>query len=73
MKMGDEHRYGLMKVIRRCWTLKGHRPNDRYEWGYIYGALDIVIWRIGYSNMAKLNSSILPQYRWNGVGSSLNS
>jgi transposase len=23
----DEHRYGLMKVIRRCWTLKGHRPN----------------------------------------------
>jgi hypothetical protein len=42
----DEHRYGLMKVIRRCWTLKGHRPdvshNDRYEWGYIYGALDIV-------------------------------
>jgi transposase len=42
----DEHRYGLMKVIRRCWTLKGHRPkvshNDRYEWGYIYGAVDIV-------------------------------
>ncbi len=42
----DEHRYGLMKVIRRCWTLKGHRPNvphnDRYEWSYIYGALDIV-------------------------------
>jgi len=46
MKMGDEHRYGLMKVIRRCWTLKGHRPNvshnDRYEWSYIYGAVDIV-------------------------------
>jgi len=42
----DEHRYGLMNIIRRCWTLKGHRPNvshnDRYEWGYIYGAVDIV-------------------------------
>ena len=42
----NENRYGLMKVIRRCWTLKGHRPNvshnDRYEWGYIYGAVDIV-------------------------------
>ena len=42
----DEHRYGLMSVIRRCWTIKGHRPkvvhNDKYEWGYIYGAADIV-------------------------------
>lgn len=42
----DEHRYGLMKVIRRCWTLKGYRPkvlhNDKYEWGYAYGAADIV-------------------------------
>jgi transposase len=42
----DEHRYGLKSVIRRCWTIKGHRPkivhNDKYEWGYIYGALDTV-------------------------------
>ena len=42
----DEHRYGLMSVIRRCWTMKGHRPkaihNDKYEWGYAYGALDLV-------------------------------
>ena len=32
----DEHRYGLMSVIRRCWTIKGHRPKakhkDKYEW-----------------------------------------
>ena len=29
----DEHRYGLMSVIRRCWTMKGHRAvhNDKYE------------------------------------------
>jgi hypothetical protein len=52
----DEHRLGsrghlplrgLMSVIRRCWTIKGHRPkakhNDKYEWGYIYGAADIVM------------------------------
>ena len=42
----DEHRYGLKKVIRRCWTLRGHRPRvahqDKYEWGYVYGAADIV-------------------------------
>jgi len=42
----DEHRYGLKSVIRRCWTIKGHRPkvvhNDQYEWGYVYGAADIL-------------------------------
>lgn len=42
----DEHRYGLMSVLRRCWTLKGHRPSSphdcKYEWGYVYGAADIV-------------------------------
>jgi len=42
----DEHRYGLMSVIRRCWTMKGHYPkaihNDKYEWGYVYGALNLV-------------------------------
>ena len=38
-----------MSVIRRCWTIwtiKGYRPkavhNDKYEWGYTYGAADIV-------------------------------
>lgn len=42
----DEHRYGLISVLRRCWTLKGHRPKaphqNRYEWGYVYAAADIV-------------------------------
>ena len=42
----DEHRYGLISVIRRCWTIKGHYPkaihNDKYEWGYVYGALGLV-------------------------------
>lgn len=42
----DEHRYGLMSVLPRCWTLKGHRPSSphdcKYEWGYAYGAADLV-------------------------------
>jgi transposase len=42
----DEHRYGLISVIRRCWTIKGHCPkaihNDKYEWVYVYGALNLV-------------------------------
>jgi transposase len=42
----DEHRYGLISVIRRCWTIKGHRvtaPRQmKYEWSYVYAAADIV-------------------------------
>jgi putative transposase len=42
----DEHRYGLISVVRRCWTVKGHRPTApyqaKYQWGYIYGAADVV-------------------------------
>jgi transposase len=42
----DEHRYGLISFIRRCWTLRGHRPkapyHTKYQWGYIYAAADVV-------------------------------
>ena len=41
----DEHRYGLIPVVRRCWTLRGVRPvapyRTRYEWGYLYSALEV--------------------------------
>jgi len=42
----DEHRYGLISTLRRCWTLRGHRPaapyHTRYEWGYVYGGLEVM-------------------------------
>jgi len=42
----DEHRYGLISVLRRCWTIRGHRVTvphqQKYEWGYVYGAADTV-------------------------------
>jgi len=42
----DEHRYGLISVLRRCWTIKGHRvtaPRQmKYQWSYAYAAADIV-------------------------------
>ena len=44
--MEDEHRYGLISFIRRCWTLKGHRCtapyHTKYEWGYVYAAAEVV-------------------------------
>jgi transposase len=42
----DESRYGLLPVVRRCWTKKSLRQHKRwqtrYEWSYCYGALDVV-------------------------------
>lgn len=43
--VADEHRDGLIPVVRRCWTLRGVRPSTpyqtRYEWGYLYSALEV--------------------------------
>ena len=40
--VSDEHRYGLIPVVRKCWTLRGVRPKapyqTRYKWGYLYSA-----------------------------------
>ena len=39
----DEHRLGLLPVIRRVWAPKGQRPTARverhYEWLYVYGVV----------------------------------
>jgi transposase len=41
----DEHRYGLLPVIRRVWARRGvrvHAPYaTRYEWGYLHEALEV--------------------------------
>jgi transposase len=43
--VADEHRYGLIPVVRKCWTLRGERPSapyqTKYEWGYLYSALEV--------------------------------
>jgi transposase len=43
--VADEHRYGLISVVRKCWTLRGLRPSapyqTKYEWGYLYSALEV--------------------------------
>ena len=41
----DEHRYGLLPVLRRVWARKGvriHAPYaTRYKWGYLHEALEV--------------------------------
>ena len=43
--VADEHRYGLLPVIRRCWGLRSvrvHAPYaTKYQWGYLYEALEV--------------------------------
>lgn len=43
--VADEHRYGLIPVVRKCWTLRGVRPTvpyrTKYEWGYLHSALEV--------------------------------
>ncbi len=43
--VADEHRYGLIPVVRQCWTLRGVRPTvpyrTKYEWGYLYSVLEV--------------------------------
>ena len=41
----DEHRYGLLPVIRRVWGRRGVRVQapyaTRYQWGYLHEALEV--------------------------------
>lgn len=43
--MVDEHRYGLISVLRKVWTLRGHKPvapyQTKYQWGHLYAALEV--------------------------------
>jgi len=43
--MVDEHRYGLISVLRKVWTLRGHKPTapyqTKYQWGHLYAALEV--------------------------------
>jgi transposase len=43
--MADEHRFGLISVVRRCWSLRGVRTTapyqTKYQWGYLHSALEV--------------------------------
>ena len=43
--VADEHRFGLISVVRRCWSLRGVRAkapyHTKYQWGYLHSALEV--------------------------------
>jgi transposase len=57
--MMDEARFGLHTEIRRLWALKGQRPvvshQMKYQWDYLYGALDIVAGQAHFCHIPSVN------------------
>lgn len=51
----DEARFGLHTQTRRVWIKRGHRPlckrQMRYEWDYLYGALEVVEGRAEFMHL----------------------
>jgi transposase len=57
--MADECRVGLHTLSRRCWGLRGHRVvvprQHRYEWEYVYGAVEVVEGQSQFRLMPSVN------------------
>jgi transposase len=55
----DEARFGLHTEMRRVWIKKGVRPEvrqqTRYEWDYLYGALEVVEGRAEFLHLPTVN------------------
>jgi hypothetical protein len=51
----DEHRYGLIGVVRRCWTWRGQRPTAPYQTkrqgGYVSGAAEVVTGQVEFLSL----------------------
>jgi transposase len=57
--VADECRCGLRSFLRRCWGLRGVRvvkpSQQKYQWGYVYGALEVVEGRAEFRFMPSVN------------------
>lgn len=57
--VADECRCGLRSFLRRCWGLKGVRvvkpAQQKYQWGYVYGALEVVGGQAAFRLMPSVN------------------
>jgi transposase len=57
--VADESRFGLHTQSRRCWALRGQRvvipQQQRYEWEYVYGALEVLAGDAQFRFMPSVN------------------
>jgi hypothetical protein len=61
----DEHRIGLLPIVRRVWAKKGSRPirivETRYQWLYLYGFVQPQSGRTFFLSLPKANTEQLNQ------------
>jgi transposase len=59
----DEHRLGLLPVIRRVWAPKGHRPTAaverHYEWLYVYAFVHPSTGRSWWCLLPRVNAAAM--------------
>lgn len=57
--VADESRFGLHTQSRRCWAWRGQRvvipQQQRYEWEYVYGALEVLAGDAQFRFMPSVN------------------
>jgi DDE superfamily endonuclease len=58
----DEHRLGLQPILRKVWSLRGHRPvvkvEQRYQWLYLYGFVSPQSGRTFWLLLPQVNTAI---------------
>ena len=62
----DEARFGLHSQTRRCWGLRGVPGvvprQHRYEWDYLYGALDVVGGQSCFAFLPRVGLDVTPRF-----------
>lgn len=61
----DEHRIGLLPLVRRVWAKKGARPvrrvETRYQWLYLYGFVQPQSGRTHFLTLPRMNAALYNQ------------
>ena len=61
----DEHRIGLLPIVRRVWAKKGSRPvrivETRYQWLYLYGFVCPQSGRTHWLLLPRMNAALFQQ------------
>ena len=62
----DEGRYGLKSFTRRVWGLPGERvvvgSQQKYEWGYVYGALECTSGAAEFAYLPTVNQELMYKF-----------
>jgi hypothetical protein len=59
----DEHRVGLLPLVRKVWAKHGSRPvrlvETRYQWLYLYGFVQPQTGRCHFLSLPRMNATLM--------------